>query len=217
MARHNENESTLAQESLSRRDVLLRMGRWLLGSASVAALVGAGRFLRPGILAGAPSIYPIGRLSDFRVGTLTWLRERELFVMRDETGLGVFSTRCTHLGCIVRRTAEGFLCPCHGARYDAFGKVLAGPARRPLPWYYVWLESDGQAWVDVSREVSPAPAPLVVTDTSACRVLSPRIPRRCSSSKKHDDSAPAGGPLLGATRPASACAREILPTKDRQS
>ncbi len=165
MARQNEDPSDLARESLSRRDVLLRISRWLLGSASVAALLGTGRFLRPGIAVGPPRIYPIGRLSDFRVGTLTWLRENELFVVRDEMGLGAFSTRCTHLGCVVRRTAEGFLCPCHGARYDARGQVLSGPARRPLPWYHVWLESDGRVWVDVGSEVSPAPSPLARSDS----------------------------------------------------
>ncbi len=34
----------------------------------------------------------------------------------------------------------------------------------------------------------------------ARRVLPPCIPRRCSSSQRRDDSAPAGGPLLGVTR-----------------
>jgi nitrite reductase/ring-hydroxylating ferredoxin subunit len=165
MAWHKKNKAALPTDSLSRRDALVRMGRWLLGSASVAALVAVGRFLRPGVLAGPPHTYSIGRLSDFRVGTLTWLREYDLFVMRDETGLGAFSTRCTHLGCMIRRTAEGFLCPCHGARYDALGQVLSGPARRPLPWYHVWVESDGRTWVDVSHEVSPAPAALARRDS----------------------------------------------------
>jgi nitrite reductase/ring-hydroxylating ferredoxin subunit len=164
MARENENSSNLAQESLSRRDLLLRVSRWLLGSAGVVALAAVGRFLRPGISAGALQSYPIGRLSDFRVGTLTWLRGEELFVWRDETGLGAFSARCTHLGCIIRRTAEGFLCPCHGARYDARGQVLSGPARRPLPWYRVWLEADGRIWVDVGSEVAPEPSPLAHSD-----------------------------------------------------
>jgi cytochrome b6-f complex iron-sulfur subunit len=160
------SEPTPEHDPLSRRDALLRIGQWLMGSAGVAALLGAGRFLRPGIQTGAPSVFPIGRLSDFRMGTLTWLREHELFVVRFDTGLGAFSTRCTHLGCVVRRTADGFLCPCHGARYDSQGQVLTGPARRPLPWYHVWIESDGRIWVDLSRSVSSGKTALTLSDST---------------------------------------------------
>lgn len=44
-------------------------------------------------------------------------------------GYAAFSLVCSHLGCLV--TWEGnkneFLCPCHGAKFDAGGKVLSGP------------------------------------------------------------------------------------------
>ena len=42
------------------------------------------------------------------------------------------------LGCTVQRTAAGFACPCHGARYDELGQVSLGPARRTLPWFSLW-------------------------------------------------------------------------------
>lgn len=151
------------QESLGRRDALFRMGRWLIGVSGIAFVVGTGRFLRSGAQAGEPSTYPIGRLSDFRMGTLTWLRKQQIFVMRDESGLSVFSARCTHLGCIVRRTSEGFICPCHGARYDAKGTVLHGPANRSLPRYHAWLEADGRIWVDVSHPAEDDEARLKIS------------------------------------------------------
>jgi Rieske Fe-S protein len=44
------------------------------------------------------------------------------------------SLRCPHLGCTVHRDREGkgFVCPCHGSRFDERGKRIAGPARGDL-------------------------------------------------------------------------------------
>jgi cytochrome b6-f complex iron-sulfur subunit len=49
--------------------------------------------------------------------------------------LKIFSAVCTHLGCLVQwRPAESqFLCPCHAAKFDINGQVLAGPPPAPLP------------------------------------------------------------------------------------
>lgn len=45
---------------------------------------------------------------------------------------------CTHLGCIpterknVAPLEEGWLCACHGSRYDTSGRIVSGPAPRNL-------------------------------------------------------------------------------------
>ena len=47
---------------------------------------------------------------------------------------------CTHLGCRLRSTAgagmstssDGWVCPCHAARFDLSGRVRSGPARTNL-------------------------------------------------------------------------------------
>ncbi len=51
----------------------------------------------------------------------------------------VFSPICPHLGCHYNWNpgASEFVCPCHGSVYSIDGKVLGGPAPRPLdtlPW-----------------------------------------------------------------------------------
>lgn len=39
---------------------------------------------------------------------------------------------CTHLGCVPGAGGEGWVCPCHGSRYDMSGRILRGPAPRNL-------------------------------------------------------------------------------------
>jgi glycine/D-amino acid oxidase-like deaminating enzyme/nitrite reductase/ring-hydroxylating ferredoxin subunit len=56
-------------------------------------------------------------------------------VSRDHSGrLRAVSARCTHLGCLVafNRAEQAWECPCHGSRFDVEGRILQGPATRPL-------------------------------------------------------------------------------------
>jgi ubiquinol-cytochrome c reductase iron-sulfur subunit len=47
----------------------------------------------------------------------------------------------THMGCLLNSnevaatlaTGEGWVCPCHTARFDLSGRVVSGPARTNLP------------------------------------------------------------------------------------
>src|SRR5437764_12236236 len=45
-----------------------------------------------------------------------------------------FGPQCTHLGCAYHWEASSnkFMCPCHGSLFALDGKVLDGPAMRPL-------------------------------------------------------------------------------------
>jgi ubiquinol-cytochrome c reductase iron-sulfur subunit len=47
---------------------------------------------------------------------------------------------CTHLGCVPNKTAQGWLCPCHGSIYDNSGRIISGPAPQNLhlpPYHFV--------------------------------------------------------------------------------
>jgi len=49
---------------------------------------------------------------------------------------------CTHQGCTVQPQPDGsFICPCHGARYDAEGRVQRGPAQRDLARFAIAAEA----------------------------------------------------------------------------
>ncbi|MGB7210583.1 MAG: ubiquinol-cytochrome c reductase iron-sulfur subunit [Pyrinomonadaceae bacterium] len=62
---------------------------------------------------------------------------RNVAVFRDGEGVFAISTICTHLGCIVKASAAGFDCPCHGSGFTKDGTVRKGPAPKPLPWLKV--------------------------------------------------------------------------------
>jgi glycine/D-amino acid oxidase-like deaminating enzyme/nitrite reductase/ring-hydroxylating ferredoxin subunit len=64
-------------------------------------------------------------------GKITRRKTHPIALYRDEQGtLHEMSAVCPHLKCIVHwNTLEkSWDCPCHGSRFDAYGKVLAGPA-----------------------------------------------------------------------------------------
>jgi menaquinol-cytochrome c reductase iron-sulfur subunit len=48
-----------------------------------------------------------------------------------------FGPQCTHLGCAYHwdEAKNEFLCPCHTSLFSLTGKVLSGPAPRPLDRY----------------------------------------------------------------------------------
>jgi glycine/D-amino acid oxidase-like deaminating enzyme/nitrite reductase/ring-hydroxylating ferredoxin subunit len=64
-------------------------------------------------------------------GAVVTIGKKRIAAYRDESGqLHQCSAICTHLYCIVNwNSAEkSWDCPCHGSRFDPYGKVLNGPA-----------------------------------------------------------------------------------------
>ncbi|MBH0188615.1 MAG: ubiquinol-cytochrome c reductase iron-sulfur subunit [Nitrospira sp.] len=63
-----------------------------------------------------------------------------------------FSGKCPHLGCAFKwrqhkTLGQVFLCPCHLSIYDASGKVLDGPAPRPLDALPIRVSASGEVEV----------------------------------------------------------------------
>ncbi len=80
---------------------------------------------------------PAGRGEDLPPGEgkLARVNGRKLALYRDPTGgLHAMSPKCTHSGCLVRWNGDDrtWDCPCHGGRFDAEGKVIAGPPMADL-------------------------------------------------------------------------------------
>ncbi|HEX8877743.1 MAG TPA: FAD-dependent oxidoreductase [Phycisphaerales bacterium] len=77
-----------------------------------------------------PEEIPLGSGAVLNRGT------HKIACYRDEKGrVHECSAVCTHLKCVVHwnQIEKSWDCPCHGSRFDAFGKVLMGPAIDDLP------------------------------------------------------------------------------------
>jgi len=145
--------SRLEPPRVSRRSFLSLASLGSFCAAIGVALAGALRLPRPTVMPGPARRYKIGNPEDFPVGSATHLEKENVFIYRDGEGIYAISAVCTHLGCIVAQSAQGFACPCHGSKFDGKGKVIGGPAPRALPWLEVSRAADGQLLVLADNEV----------------------------------------------------------------
>jgi menaquinol-cytochrome c reductase iron-sulfur subunit len=79
------------------------------------------------------------RVDGWRVST----EDASAWVVKQSDGrVTAFAPQCTHLGCAYHWDEPGrvFDCPCHGSRFSIDGRVLAGPAPRPLDRYAIQLD-----------------------------------------------------------------------------
>lgn len=142
----------------SRRDFLWKVGCVALGAAGLEAAGATLRFARAPVSYGPSQRRVLGDLQRFPPGAAVYVEDAGVFVLRDAKGMRAMSATCTHLGCTVRSDADsgGFVCPCHGSRYDAEGKVLGGPAPAPLPFVRVDQDRRGRLVADLSKPVDAA-------------------------------------------------------------
>ena len=145
--------SRLDPPRVSRRSFLSLASLGSFFAALGTAAAGILRLPNPAVLPGPVRRFKLGSAEQFAAGSDMLFAKESLALFRDEEGFYAISTTCTHLGCAVSRSQEGFACPCHGSRFDGNGKVVGGPAPRALPWLEVSRAADGQLVVNADSEV----------------------------------------------------------------
>ncbi len=163
-------EKTAEKAVPTRRTWLERAGQ----SAVVAAIASPAymllRSLEPDVLYEPPKRFKAGLPESFPEGA-TFLEDKRLYIIREQSAFYAISAVCTHLGCTVKLVnlnqpktvpaggrsiteSREFHCPCHGSKYYGDGSNYAGPAPRPLAWHRLEVSpDDGQLVVDLGQIV----------------------------------------------------------------
>ncbi|HEX8465162.1 MAG TPA: ubiquinol-cytochrome c reductase iron-sulfur subunit [Abditibacterium sp.] len=107
------------------------------GAAGVKAVAGADGALKLTSVAGIEK----GKALAFTLPD----GEPGLYFVTQSGESGAVSARCTHAGCVVEWQGEAAVplrCPCHESHFALDGKVLSGPAQKPLARYNATVSGD---------------------------------------------------------------------------
>lgn len=140
---------------LRRRDFLNEITLGALGVAGLGSAIVTYQYFSPNVLFEPPTRFRAGTPDLYPVQSVTFLQDQLVYIVRTNEGFFAVSAVCTHLGCITqwKPEADMIACPCHGSKFRPDGKVIAGPAPRPLPHFSLTLSADGELIVDKLEEV----------------------------------------------------------------
>jgi cytochrome b6-f complex iron-sulfur subunit len=130
----------MSSSTFGRRPFLLSSG------LSLAALLGLPTIAARA--AGSKVAISLAKLEPLKSvgGSITLkVKGKLLLLVRDgPTSVRAFNAVCTHRQCLVAFNAgeNKIKCPCHGSQFDLDGRVIHGPAPRPLETYAAELAGD---------------------------------------------------------------------------
>jgi Rieske Fe-S protein len=145
--------SRLEPEALPRRDFLGVAAWWSAAAALFFGFVGAMRLPKAAVLPSPSKKFRVTLPASLASGQAYLPAGRAVALYKEADGVYAISTICTHLGCIVKATATGFDCPCHGSKFAKDGAVVKGPAPKELAWFEVKHLGGDNFMVDEGRTV----------------------------------------------------------------
>ena len=133
----------LKKNRFSRKNYLQVSTRLLLWLAGLLGTGGLVRFFSHEPDSSPPSIIDLGPKIDFPLTSKTVLPDIPAVVYQDDGEFLAYSLRCTHLGCTLEESGDGYSCPCHGSEFSSDGKVSKGPALEDLPNLQIEISPEG--------------------------------------------------------------------------
>jgi cytochrome b6-f complex iron-sulfur subunit len=138
---------------MKRRDFLNKIA---IGTASGVGLIGASAMVAEIIPPSTESfsLLNLGQIEDYPINEFSFIPDKKIYLYRSRSHLRVLSAVCTHLGCTIQKSENGFDCPCHGSHYDKLGTACSGPASRSLDRLKVTVSKERVITVDKKNYVS---------------------------------------------------------------
>jgi Rieske Fe-S protein len=96
-----------------------------------------------------------GSPRQYKRGDLVLILDALAWLGCDEIGFYAIDALCPHLGCLLRRSGEGFLCPAHRSHFDTSGACDSGPAHTNLRYFLVDLDDQSQLVIHRDKLTTP--------------------------------------------------------------
>ncbi len=154
-AHTSQKPSRLDPETMPRRDFLGLAAAWSATTSLLFAFVGMMRLPKAAVLPSPSKKFRVAIPESLGANEPYLPPGRSVALFRAEKGVYAISTVCTHLGCIVKPSVNGFDCPCHGSKFTADGSVIRGPAPKALPRLGVTRLSETEFLVDEGKLLPP--------------------------------------------------------------
>lgn len=174
----NSTEKRTPLAGIPRRELLAWM--WLL-AASAAAIKATDltyTFVRASRATQQPTRFDAGTVAEFLASGEAPLPfpEGGFWLAQTQEGAAALDGVCTHLDCLLGWDDQShqFICPCHGSRFDATGRHVAGPAPRAMDRFAVEVV-DGEGVVVAATDFgvgsTAVPVAAIPQETAATLYL----------------------------------------------
>jgi len=142
--------SAAAAKEVTRRDFLNEVTLGALGVAGLGSVAVTYQYFSPNVLFEPSTTFRAGNPDLCPVHSVTFLQDRQVYIVRMREGFYAVSAVCTHLGCITqwKPDSDMIACPCHGSKFKPDGIKIEGPAPRPLPHFAISLTPDGELLIN---------------------------------------------------------------------
>ena len=123
-----DNEIDDIRGFFSRRKLLKKVWQFFTAGSAVLIALLLGPFYVRYLEKKRRFIFSLNNISD------KIRAESQVFLFKEHDQVTAMSRKCPHLGCTleINNSQDGFICPCHGSKFQKNGAYILGPADKDM-------------------------------------------------------------------------------------